>query len=95
MEDKKCVCSDCKFLRPCAKATERGIEYSFVCLANDMGLVDISVLYDMGISGCLDYQKEEEEVSHTNINLDFKDVQKIALQCKQLRDKENKEDEGE
>lgn len=166
MEDKKCVCSDCKYMKGYIKPNGKGITHGFMCIANDRCFVDITELVTMNLGNCIDYEcnnpdwkmrieaEESEQLEKynyneeikssdctecryfltdsvkypsgiclvreergepcqcglgcmcnwyknregipnkpTNVQFEMKDIQKIALQYEQLRDKENKEDE--
>ena len=81
------ICEGCKHLKPCAKATANGMEYGFVCTANEKTFVDISILVKMELSDCIDFAANEEE-SKLQLALEMKDMQKIALQYNELKGEE-------
>lgn len=81
------ICEGCKHLKPCAKATANGMEYGFVCTANEKTFVDISILVKMELSDCIDFVANEEE-SKLQLALEMKDMQKIALQYNELKGEE-------
>jgi hypothetical protein len=82
------ICEGCKHLKPCAKATVNGIEYGFVCTANEKTFVDISELVKMNMDNCIDFEEKSEE-DKLQLALEVKDIQKIAIQFNEL----NKEGE--
>ena len=72
-------CKDCKNFRICAKANGNKIEYDFICIANDNTFVNINAIADK-LSECIDYEQEVEEVCHTKVLLEIKDLQKMDFE---------------
>lgn len=81
------ICEGCKHLKPCAKATVNGMEYGFICTANEKTFVDISILVGLEVTECIDFVANEDD--KLQLALEVKDMQKIAIQFNEI----NKEGE--
>ncbi len=81
------ICEGCKHLKPCAKATVNGMEYGFICTANEKTFVDISILVGLEVTECIDFATNEDD--KLQLALEVKDMQKIAIQFNEI----NKEGE--
>ncbi len=81
------ICEGCKHLKPCAKATVGGMEYGFICTANEKTFVDISILVGLEVTECIDFATNEDD--KLQLALEVKDMQKIAIQFNEI----NKEGE--